>query len=150
MKEQEKIKRKYFWLVIIGAGSSGIWLMFLVGLINGIEDSFYKSVPSNLSTYFLGILITGCIDKGLTLFEGSTSRSKSEFLNIIIVISVTFLLLLFTILTSLKNMHWWAFAISVIGVILALIIWWNINIRSISRPTISILGGPADKELKDE
>jgi len=150
MKEQEKIKRKYFWLVIIGAGSSGIWLMFLVGLINGLDDSFYKSVPSNLATYFLGILITGCIDKGLMLFENSNSRSKNEFLNIIIVISVTFLLLLFTILTSLKAMHWLAFVLSIIGVVLALMVWWNINIKSIASPSTSILGGSPDKTLSNE
>lgn len=141
MKEQLKIKKKYFWLVIIGAGSSGIWLMFLISLFKGIGTYPIEDLPSNLTTYFLGILVSGCIEKGIKLFESESNRSANEFMNIIIVMCFTFLLVLFSVLSTLNDYFYLALILSSVGVYLAFRVWWNINIKSLDDPAISILGG---------
>ena len=141
MNETKIIRIKYFWLAVVGAGSAGIWLPLFIALFKDIRKYPFTEIPPNLTTYFLGILMAGCIDQGLKLFEDEANRSKSEFLNIIIVLCITFFLLLTSVLGSINEQYIVASAASVVGVALAIKVWWNVNISSIDNNTTSILGG---------
>jgi hypothetical protein len=141
MNENKKIRIKYFWVAVIGAGSAGIWLPLLIASFKGISNYKFTEIPPNLTTYFLGILMAGCIDQGLKIFEDEANRSKSEFLNIIIVLCLTFLLLLLSVLGSIFEYHFVASIASIIGVIFAIKVWWNVNINITEDNSTSILGG---------
>jgi len=141
MSEDLRIKRKYFWLVIAIAGSAGVWLPIAIGFFKDICQYPIKDIPPNLTTYFLVILVSGCIDRGLKLFEKGGKRSGSEFMNIIIVICITFLLTLFSVLSSVFDRQLFAFIFSGVGVIFSIKIWWNVNIRGFENQAVSILGG---------
>lgn len=141
MNETKRIRIKYFWVAVIGAGSAGLWLPLVIAAFKDITSYPILELPPNLTTYFLGILMAGCIDQGLKLFEDPANRSKTEFLNIIIVLCLTFLLLLTSVLGTIFERQIVAFIASVVGVIFAIRVWWNVNIRSIDNNATSILGG---------
>lgn len=141
MSESKKIRKTYFWLAIVGAGSAGIWLPLLIALFKDISAYSFVEIPPNLTTYFLGILMAGCLDRGLKLFEDEANRSKAEFLNIIIALCITFMLLLTSVLGSIFEKYWVAWLSSTIGVIFAIYVWWNVNILSLDSNATSILGG---------
>ena len=141
MEETKIIRIKYFWLAVVGAGSAGIWLPLFIAFFKDITKYPFTEIPPNLTTYFLGILMAGCIDQGLKLFEDEANRSKNEFLNIIIVLCLTFILLLTSVLGSIFEHYIVASLASIGGVAFAIKVWWNVNIKSLEGNTTSILGG---------
>lgn len=141
MSEEKRVRIKYFWIAIVGAGSAGIWLPILIALFKNICEYSFRDIPPNLTTYFLAILISGCLDQGLKLFGDEANRSKNEFLNIIAVVCITFILVLVSVLGTLNSQHWIAFLVSCFGVWFAIKIWWNVNINSQDGNSLSILGG---------
>jgi len=136
--KDEKIK--YFWIVVLIAGSAGIWLPLVIALFSG-TDIHSKDVPPNLTTYFLSVLVGGCVDYGLTLFKNPHDRSRNEFLKVILILIVTFVLLLFCVMSSVFDHLIWAYIFSIGGTLLALRIWWNVNIENRIINSSAALGG---------
>ena len=133
-------KIKYFWIVVLIAGSAGIWLPVIVSLFSNSTIAS-KDIPPNLTTYFLSVLIGGCVDYGIKLFQSPNERSTNEFLKVVLVIIITLLLLLFSILSSVFNHIVWAYIFSIVGTIMGLRIWWNVNIRNRIINSSAALGG---------
>ena len=135
----DKDKKKYFWTVIVFAGSAGIWLPIVVILLTEKEFK-WSDMPPNLVTYFLSIIVAGSADYGIKLFDENTNKRTSEYLNINIFLFVSIILVLVSVLAHTFNHILIAFIASFIGVFISLFVWWKANINTSINPNAS-LGG---------
>ncbi|CCG53718.1 Hypothetical transmembrane protein [Flavobacterium indicum GPTSA100-9 = DSM 17447] len=96
----------YFIFAIAFLSSLGIWLPMAIDNYNldGISDETFKTLPSNLLTYSLGIFLIATIDRVLFLFfrTGEYSNNILEFFAILFLICGTGFLV-FVSLKSIKN-----------------------------------------------
>lgn len=107
----EKVKNifitiAYFVVAILFFGSMGIWLPIAIDNynLNKIAEETYKSLPSNILTYSLGIFLIAAIDRMIHLLFKTSKYSNNvlEFFGIIFALFGTGALVFFS-LKSLKN-----------------------------------------------
>lgn len=132
-------KKKYFWRVIVFAGSAGIWLPILVILLTNKEFK-WSDIPPNLVTYFLSIIVAGSADYGIKLFDSQINKSTSEYLNVITFLFVSLILVLVSVLAHTFNHIIISYIASFVGVFISLFVWWKANINTSINPNAS-LGG---------
>lgn len=138
-------KTKYFWFVTALIGSAGIWLPILVTMISKKEIK-WEEIPPNMVTYFLSLIVSGCADKGMKLFENLTTNSntvlrQSEFLNVLIVAIVGLLLVLFSVMSSVFDHIVLAYILSGVGVFGSLKVYWDANVFEADTNPYDALGG---------
>lgn len=122
------IQTRYFWIAVILIGSAGIWLPIVLSLALG-EDLNRSEIPMNLTTFYISIYFAGCVDgifKTIDLLDNKYDI-KSKLLNIILLILISFFLVITTVWLSVKNHFWVPLALSVIGAIIGLWLWWDNN-----------------------
>ena len=119
---------KYFLIAIIGVGSVGIWLPFLLALLFN-KDFPLDSIPINLTTFYVSIYFAGCVDFILKKIDDiGASNKKSTILNIVALLLVSIALIVATILLSINNQIIIPTILSAIGTGIALRLWWVANI----------------------
>lgn len=122
----KNIQTKYFWIAIILIGTIGIWLPLLLG-----ESITLKEIPMLFTTYYVSIYFSGCLDSVMNkIKEMKTSNQHelvSRFLDVIGLIILSIALVVATILLNKSKYHEIAIAISLVGTIIALFLWWKNN-----------------------
>lgn len=116
---------KYFWIAIVIIGSIGIWLPFLLGDQIEVDD-----ISILITTYYVSIYFSGCLDNVINTIKNKTKDDKSivkRFLDIMFLILVSIGLIIATILLNQNNYHFIAITLSMIGTVVALILWWRNN-----------------------
>lgn len=121
-----QIQTKYFWIAIILIGTIGIWLPILLG-----EDISAKEIPMLLTTYYVSIYFSGCLDSVINKIKEMKSIDfhdmVSRFLNIIALILLSIALIIATIILNKNKFHLTATAIAGVGTLIALFLWWKNN-----------------------
>jgi len=121
------IQAKYFFIAIIGVGSIGIWLPFLLALPLG-KSIPPDSIPINLTTFYVSIYFGGCVDFMLKQIDDiENSNRKSTILNILALILLSFALIITTVWLSINDYITVSILLSLIGVFIALRLWWINN-----------------------
>ena len=114
---------KYFWYIIVCAGTISIWLP---ALISHCTESFKLSdLHLNLTTFFLILLISASADKGIRAFN--ERGSIGEFIDVCGVLILTFILTIVSILMLDFNGTTIGLIIAIIGFLFALFYWWTVN-----------------------
>lgn len=122
------IQTKYFWIAIVVIGSIGIWLPFLLG-----DPLHIENFALLITTYYVSIYFSGCLDSVMNKIKKSKDNSGDlvkKFLDVIGLILLSVALILSTVLFNQNKYHWVAIAISLVGTILALNLWWKNNRES--------------------
>ena len=120
------IKAKYFTIAVVGIGSMGVWLPFLMAYVVS-KDIPLDSIPVNLTTFYISIYFAGCVDYILAKFDDTNSNGKSAFMNALGLIIFAFALIIATVWMSINGKILLPTVISAIGTIIALVLWWNNN-----------------------
>ena len=122
------VQAKYFWIAIVCVGSIGIWLPFLLAL--PLKQSVgVDTIAINLTTFYISIYFSGCIDFMLKQFDNiEHSNKKSKILNIIFLILVCFALIISTIWLSVLKYITIPIILSMVGCFIALRLWWITNL----------------------
>lgn len=134
-------KGKYFIYLILMLGTSGIWLPVLMDMLQQKEFKC-GSMSLNMATFFLIMLTSNSVDKGLRAVSSNLGKiSNNDLLNIIIIPISAFLLLFFSVLTAMHNLEILSLIISIIGFIFSLVYWWNANKDNSALEPTSAMGG---------
>jgi hypothetical protein len=120
------IQAKYFLIAIIGIGSMGIWLPFLMAYVVSKEIPL-DTIPINLTTFYISIYFAGCVDYILARLGDMQSNTKSVFLNMIALIILSFALIISTVWMSINGKIVFPTLIAIVGTVIALILWWKNN-----------------------
>ena len=121
------LKAKYFIVAIIIVGSIGIWLPFILAIPLDEEISM-KSIPINLTTFYISIYFAGCVGYILNqIGESDLFKSKHKVMNMIFLILLSFALILTTLWLSVVNYVVLPIVLALIGTIIALRLWWLNN-----------------------
>ncbi|MEE6130448.1 hypothetical protein V2E39_23860 [Chryseobacterium arthrosphaerae] len=122
----KSIRTKYFWIAIICIGTIGIWLPFLLGDNIGAKD-----VPILFTTYYVSIYFSGCLDSVVSKIKNIQNSTSEEliknFLNIIGLILLSIALVVATVLLNKESYHKTALALSLVGTLIGLRLWWINN-----------------------
>ncbi|MDN3548923.1 hypothetical protein [Mucilaginibacter aquaedulcis] len=146
-----KLQSTYFCVAVIFMGSIGIWLPIGIEALIDKKVTFHN-VPPNITTYFMSILFAGCIDYFLSkLRDLNVSGIATVFMNLIVLILVSFLLVIGAVIFSVFKQDLWSFALGVVGVIIAYRVWWiaNINNPNFFPNPIGAVGGDLNKPLQN-
>lgn len=128
------IQTKYFIFAIIVVGTIGVWLPFLLAIPLNKEVPV-SAIPVNLTTFYISIYFAGCVEYVLKIIDDDESDStKSKLLNIIGLILLSFILTLTSIWLYVENEIAISTVIAMIGVVIALRLWW---INNSTNPTFS-------------
>lgn len=141
-------KEKYFWYLIVGLNISGILLPVVVAFVSN-QPIMWNDVPQNMAMCFISIIVSGCADKGIELFDriennnltGNTTYWKSLLLDGIGVLFFSVLLFLFTILSVVHGKLCLAYFLGLIGVLLSLKTCWNVKVKEDPIDPANALGG---------
>lgn len=122
------VQTKYFWIAIVCVGSIGVWLPFLLAIpLNQTVD--INTIAINLTTFYVSIYFSGCIDFMLKQIDNiEHPNKKSNLLNIIFLIILFIGLIISTIWLSVLKHVTLPIILSVIGCIIALRLWWITNL----------------------
>ena len=132
-------KGKYFIYLILVLGTSGIWLPIIIDILKN-NDLKCGAISLNMATYFLIMLISNSVDKGLRVISVKM-MSNNDFLNTIIIPFIAFILLLFAVLSAMHDHEIISLSISLGGLMFSLIYWWKANSDNKAFEPTSALGG---------
>jgi hypothetical protein len=111
----------YFCFIILFVGTAGIWLPLVANAVSS-QDMQWESIPINITSYFIVLLITSCTDKGLELIDGK--MPKREFL-VIVAILILSLFYVFGIGIAATHKSIWAWLLSILGLGFSLWYWYS-------------------------
>lgn len=121
------IQAKYFWIAIVIVGSMGIWLPFILASLLDKELDI-NTIPINMTTYYVSIYFAGSIDLILKYIDDEDrAYSKTRVLNMIGLILLSIFLIISTIWMNVSGMFTLPLILSIIGVGIALYLWWISN-----------------------
>jgi hypothetical protein len=128
------VRLKYFLIAIIGFGSIGIWLPFVLAIPLGKEVPF-SSVSINSTTFYVSILFAGCVEYILNLFDKpELTTHKSHALNVIAMLIFGFVLTISIIWLYVEDILFWSTVLAFLGVLISLRLWW---VNNSNNPTLN-------------
>lgn len=134
-------KGKYFIYLIMILGTSGIWLPIFIDLLQKNEFKC-ASVSLNMSTFFLIMLTSNSVDKGLRALNSNLNKlSNNDLLNVVTIPILAFVLLLISVLTAMHGFEIISLIISILGFIFSLTYWWKANKDNEALLPTSAIGG---------
>ena len=121
------VKVKYFIFAVIGIGTIGVWLPFIVAMLLDKEVPI-SAISINLTTFYISIYFAGCVEYVLKIIDDVENHNiKSEILNIIALILLSLGLTITTIWLYVVNNVTFSIIFASIGAVIALRIWWINN-----------------------
>ena len=128
------VQTKYFIFAIIVVGTIGIWLPFIIAVPLD-KDVPISAIPISLTTFYISIYFAGCVEYVLKIIDDfETNNAKSKVLNIIGLILLSLVLTLTTIWLYVENEILISTILALIGVAIALRLWW---INNSNNPTFN-------------
>lgn len=114
----------YFWFIIVFIGTAGIWLPLIASSLSSGSNTTLdlESIPINITSYFIVLLITSCTDKGLEMVQGIMPKKELLLMIIILILSLMYVFFI-GILVAKKNDFSWI--LSIIGLLFSLYYWYK-------------------------
>jgi len=138
----------YFIFAIVILASIGVSLPYIFDNINN-DENIIKNLNQNLVTYFIAILVSASLDYVLRLIDDNVSYKKPVILTVCIFNTAIFFMTAFILhgnsKPGVKEISGW----TIIGVILAFIMWWIANFKNTSFDNNSPIGGDANRDLRN-
>lgn len=137
--KENRVQILYFIIAILGIGGMGVWLPYLVD-----PKTDTKDFCQNGTTYFIAIIVSGCISLIAKVSLLNTLDPASKIFKILwylfILLGSIFILVLNEIFMADKQKEEWAVLITIGGLLISYILWWAIN-NSKSNDNFAALGG---------
>lgn len=140
----------YFLFAIVFLSSIGVSLPYIFDRINENPD-ITKNLNQNLITYIIAILVSASLDYVLQLIDKQVPYKKAGILSIIIINTVALITGSIVLYKNSNNQLSELSSLTLLGVIVAYIIWWVANYRNSNFDinASSTLGGNTDKPLSN-
>lgn len=136
----------YFILAIIVFASIGVTLPYCFETFKGGAHSI-ESLNQNIVTYFIAIFVSASLDYILRLIDDQASHRKPAILFVCLINVGVFLMAAYILYTNSKGNVGSISGWSILGVLIAYLMWWIANIKNSSFDINSSLGGDTNKPL---